>query len=145
MRRTAITLIIVLALIGAATLALRPDLTTAWANGTPLKIFFNDKPSNVKALEVDGVPYVPVYFPAEERESRWEITIARDQASNTVRITKTRTGPVLRGDHNCERCGGSGKCQSCYPVGSGKNIQDESCPVCNGSGNCGMCNGSGKY
>jgi len=140
MRRT-IILFLVLALLAATLVA--SGLATAWAKSSPLKIFINEKPSTVKATEVDGVPYVPVYFPAEK--GTYEIKVSFDKTTNTMRIEKKKDVPVLRGDHNCERCSGSGKCQSCYPVGSGKSIQDESCSVCNGTGSCGMCNGSGKY
>jgi len=46
--------------------------------------------------------------------------------------------------HQCERCDGSGDCQACYPVGSGRN-SDHNCYVCEGNGKCFKCNGKGWY
>ncbi len=67
----------------------------------------------------------------------------------TIQVTKERIGsarPAVRGDHQCERCSGSGECQACYPAGSGKGIQpDQRCPVCDGTGKCLKCNGQGTY
>jgi len=118
---------------------------TAWAQGTPLKIFVNDAPSQLKAIEVDGAEYVPLYFAAEPGKATYQVTVSYDAPSRTMKIEKIKKGKRFRGDHNCERCSGSGKCQACYPVGSGKSIQGEGCPVCNGSGKCTMCNGAGSY
>lgn len=45
----------------------------------------------------------------------------------------------------CSACGGSGKCPSCHPPGSGIVVGGETCPVCNGAGVCTHCNGQGDY
>lgn len=57
----------------------------------------------------------------------------------------SRPGAVPVSDrHECERCGGSGDCQACYPTGSGHDGEHR-CSVCDGSGKCFYCNGKGYY
>jgi hypothetical protein len=117
----------------------------AWAKESALKVFINDAPSRVETVEVKGTQYVPLHFAVEPGKVSYQVTLSYDAASKTLKIEKIRKGKKLRGDHNCERCSGTGDCQACYPAGSGKNIQGTACPVCNGTGDCTMCNGTGKY
>lgn len=58
-----------------------------------------------------------------------------EQPGSVVRVVARRS--------DCTQCGGSAKCQSCYPAGSKKGYGGESCYYCSGSGVCTQCAGSG--
>jgi hypothetical protein len=145
---TAASLVLCLALLTglcAVSPGFRGDMTT-WAKDSPFKVFFNDKPSQIVPVETAGKYYVPVYLPVEKGDSSWEISTKFDPATKTLKIKRLKKGEKLRiGEHPCDRCSESGKCQACYPAGSGKNIQNEPCAVCNGTGKCQTCNGNGKF
>ncbi|MCE1245042.1 MAG: hypothetical protein LWY06_00190 [Firmicutes bacterium] len=137
--------IILLAGLCAVSPGFRSDMAV-WAKDTPLKVFFNDKPSQITPVESGGKMYIPVYLPVEKGETSWDIKTKFDPTSKTLKITRTKKGEKLRaGETPCDRCSTSGKCQACYPAGSGKNIQSDPCAVCNGTGKCQTCNGAGKF
>lgn len=109
------------------------------------KVFLNNSPSTMKPVDEKGTLFVPLNFPVEEGKTNWTVAVEYDNASRTVRIQKTKVKQKLRGDTKCNRCDGSGKCQACYPAGSGKNISDGTCNACDGTGKCFYCDGKGKY
>jgi hypothetical protein len=123
-----------------------PRSPFAWAKDQILKITLNGSPSTLKPLESGGQQFVPLSFPLDEGKTTYQVTVDYEKSSGTVKVMKTKAAPKLRGDKTkCPRCGGSGKCQACYPAGSGKNINDGSCSACDGNGKCFYCNGQGEY
>ncbi|GEM_PF-1081899 len=110
-----------------------------------VKVFINNSPSAMKPVDEKGTLFVPLNFPVQEGKTNWTVTVEYDKSSRTVKIQKTQVKQKLRGDMQCSRCSGSGKCQACYPSGSGKNINDGPCNACDGNGKCWYCNGKGSY
>jgi len=109
------------------------------------KVIINGAESKLQPVESQSVQYVPLFFPLEDGNISYQINIECDNNKKIARIEKIKINKKLRGDHKCERCEGTGKCQACYPAGSGKNIQDNPCPVCDGTGKCTTCRGEGNY
>lgn len=109
-----------------------------------MKILVNDRESNIKPITVNGKKYIPLHFPLDKKEKTWEVSVKYDTKTDTVKIKKIIKGRKLRGDKDCHMCNGTGRCQECYPIGSGNNLQNDACPVCDGTGNCWYCNGTGK-
>lgn len=118
---------------------------TARAGEKVMQIFINQKPSKVKVEKIGDKCYVPLYFPVEKGQQEYDLKVKYDPETKKVEITKTRKDRKMRGDGKCPICGGSGKCQHCYPVGSGDNTSGSPCNICNGTGDCQFCNGTGKY
>ncbi|MDQ7824544.1 MAG: hypothetical protein RDV48_17205 [Candidatus Eremiobacteraeota bacterium] len=121
------------------------SLGAMWAKEGGLKITVNNAPSEITPLESGGTLLVPLSFPIEEGKSTWTVTMEYDKAKGTLNIQKTLYKEKLRGDTKCQRCDGTGKCQACYPAGSGKNAVGNPCYICDGTGKCFYCNGEGKY
>jgi len=144
---TCISLIIAMALMAGFSRFQGGMLQTAavCAAEQALKVFINDSPSSVKPVDEKGTLFVPLNFPVEQGKTSWTVTVDYDKASGTVKIQKGQVKQKLRGDTKCNRCSGSGKCQACYPAGSGKNINDGACNACDGNGKCFYCDGKGDY
>lgn len=109
------------------------------------KVTVNKASSFIKPIESEGTYYVPLSFPAIEGKSTWQVTVEYDKSGNIVKIEKVKVDNKVRGDTKCQRCNGTGDCQACYPAGSGKNINGDSCGICDGTKKCQYCNGKGNY
>lgn len=110
-----------------------------------IKVFFNGQATTTKTIEVTGGGHiVPVYFPIQDGETTWEVKLAYDATAKELKIVRTPLKPKVRGDDPCYYCSGGGKCQNCFPVGSGASASGATCGLCNGNAKCSYCGGSGK-
>ena len=134
-----------LLLIAASAFMLNPDMSLL-AKDKTLKVLINDKEVELKPMESAGTMMIPLHFPLQDGESTWQVTMDYNKDKGTVTIKKALTREKLRGDSICPRCGGNGRCQACYPAGSGRNITGSGpCYGCDGTGKCFYCNGNGSY
>jgi len=110
-----------------------------------IKVYFNGQATTIKTTEVTGGGHVvPVSFPVLEGESTWEVKLAYDPTTKELKIERKAIKPKVRGDDPCYYCSGGGKCQNCFPVGSGASASGATCGLCNGNARCAYCGGSGK-
>ena len=119
-----------------------------------LKVIIEGKEKEVECEEKEGVFLLPLNLPFKEGENKWEIVINYDADKKKVEVKKIHHAleellPTRSDDDPlvCAECGGSGDCQYCYPVGSGKQHFSDSpdCEWCSGSGKCYYCNGRGTW
>lgn len=119
-----------------------------------LAVYVNDKETDIICLKKDETYLLPLELPFREGEGKWEIIINCSGENKKVDVRKIYHPPEeileTRGDEEpwpCNSCSGTGKCQFCYPVGSGHTYFDDSpdCQWCNGSGKDWNCNGKGTY
>ncbi|MDQ7824546.1 MAG: hypothetical protein RDV48_17215 [Candidatus Eremiobacteraeota bacterium] len=136
---------LILILLAVLAGALIFSLNGAAAKGKSPAVFINSAASAIVPVESGGSLFLPLNFPLEEGKSTWTVTLDYNKEKGTVNVQKSLAKEKLRGDTKCSRCGGSGKCQSCYPAGSGKSINDGVCNGCDGNGKCFYCNGAGSY
>lgn len=110
-----------------------------------IKVYFNGQATTAKTVEVTGGGrIVPVYFPIAEGETTYEVKLAYDSQLHELKIERKPLKPKIRGDEDCYYCSGSGKCQNCFPLGSGASASGATCGLCNGNAKCAYCGGSGK-
>lgn len=141
-----LTAFLVLMMAGFVSLPDYHNNASLFAKDADIKVMINNAASQIKPLKSGDVYYVPLNFPLEEGKNTWQVTVEYDKTKNTVNVQKTLNKQKLRGDTICPRCGGNGRCQACYPPGSGRNISGNgSCSACDGSGKCFYCNGNGSY
>jgi hypothetical protein len=134
-----------LLLIAASMFTINADMSLL-AKDKALKVLINGKEVDLKPLESGDTVMIPLHFPLQDGESTWQVTMDYNKDKGTVTINKALTREKLRGDTICPRCGGNGRCQSCYPAGSGRNINGTGpCYGCDGTGKCFYCNGNGSY
>jgi len=91
----------------------------------------------IKKGEYDNYPYLDTlkyYYPSTG-------TLSTDNNGDCYELEST-SGSYVRGETECERCGGEGRVD-CYECGGSGS---DSCSDCDGSGEleCEDCNGSGK-
>jgi hypothetical protein len=122
------------------------SLQGSWAKDEPVKVIINGNPSQLQPVEAGGRLYLPLDFPLDQGKNNYKVTVEYDKVKGTVTVQKQIVRDKVRGDTECSRCSGKGKCQACYPAGSGKNISgDGACSACDGTGKCFYCNGKGSY
>jgi DnaJ-class molecular chaperone len=118
----------------------------AWAKEQAFKVTVNDKEVQITPVASGDMQVIPLSFPLEEGKSTWNVSIDYNKADRTIKIGKTMAREKLRDVTICSRCGGNGRCPSCYPAGSGRNISGTGpCYSCDGTGKCFYCNGYGSY
>jgi hypothetical protein len=115
------------------------------ADEAKLKVLINNSPTKLQPMESKGHLYIPLSFLMEEGKTVYQVKITYDKAKGTITIEKVRIGEKYREKTKCLRCDGTGKCQACYPAGSGENANGGSCSVCDGTGKCQRCNGEKEY
>lgn len=121
------------------------DRLMSLAKEAALKILINNKESTLQPLESDGVLFVPLSFPVTEGKSSWQVSLDYDKNAKTVTIQKVKNRQKVREKTKCSRCSGTGKCQACYPAGSGETASGGTCGICDGTGKCFYCDGKGEY
>ena len=109
------------------------------------QILFNGSPSKLTAIETDGGPMIPVYFPIPEEGEKqaYGVQLENDPVAMQLRIKRIKKKSPVRARGDCPACEGDKKCRDCYPAGAGVGISGEACYLCNGSGECYSCGGSG--
>lgn len=112
-----------------------------------MKIFVNEKPSDIKIINEKGVKLITLHFPVAKGRNTWTLETDYNENTQTIKIKTIHQPPkakeTMRGKIECNVCDASGDCQKCS--GTGKITSGAECSVCNGSGDCWFCNGAGSY
>ena len=116
--------------------AVAEDGYQLWINGTLSKFH---------PIKVQDQIVVPLDFPAQVEEMEWSVSVRRDEKTRKVEVKMSPKRRTTRGENPCHVCIGSGKCQSCYPAGSGENTSGQPDYMCTGTGKCWYCKGEGKW
>ena len=134
LRKIAIFITLCFALLGVAAVA--QDGYQLWVNGAVSKFH----PQRVGDKTV-----VPLYFPAEKEEAEWTVKVRRDEKTKKIDVKMTPRRAKTRGDNPCHICLQTGKCQTCYPAGSGNNTSGAPDYMCTATGKCWYCGGAGTW
>lgn len=119
-----------------------------------MSVYINGEKSELVCEKKGDLYLLPLEFPFQEGNNNWEVVINYDKEAKKVDVEK-KFHPMeellpVRGDNDpyiCNLCSGSGKCQTCWPAGSGKSYGEGSdpCSTCGGNGKCWYCGGKGKW
>ncbi len=136
--------LLLLACLGLS-LALQQERVSLNASEEALQVLINGHDTKLKPIESNGVLYLPLTFPVEEGKSVWQVKVNFDKTKNRVTIEKIKAGEKYREKTKCDRCTATGKCQACYPSGSGSSANGGTCNICDGTGKCQKCDGNKEY
>ena len=107
-------------------------------------VYLNGTKTSLKATVLkDGTILTPMSFPVGKDNQEYDLSIHADAKAHIVYVQRKPRAAKLRGDEKCYHCSGTGKCQQCYPEGSGLNTSGVSCQYCSATGKCWYCEGTG--
>jgi hypothetical protein len=109
------------------------------------QLWVNGAHSRFAPINVQDQLVVPLNFPISQDDMEWTVSLHRDAKTHKVEVQMSPKRPKTRGDNQCHVCLGTGKCQSCYPAGSGNNTAGDPDYMCTATGKCWYCKGEGKW